>query len=381
MNGGRMTFTGLMGSIDRAAQRAGAFGRMRFIEPVSYSESTGAVRDVYDQILREYGLGGPFFVTSVSPPLLAATWGLIRASVLSSTLPRASAEIIASAVAQAEACPFCVDVHSELASAGGERDTASLIADARWNALSERGTEGDRLALWARDLMRGTMAAPPVATEHAPYAISTALTFVHVTTLVTIFQSEGLVAGFGGSRLIDSAVKLYIRKSLGRRMLARGPSTAWTAGVASSDVPCEHYPFAREVPLLGEAWNALDRAVDSAAAGILSDRARAIVAATVAERRGTGPTLDLRFIEEALAGVPDEERGAARLALLAGTAPYRVVQADIDASGLRGERGEHRVALAALGVRARLRALAGAAGRLHRSRSASDRDSGEMFEE
>lgn len=77
-----MRMIDLLGPMDRAAQRAGAFGRIRFIRPVSFAESTGTVREIYDQILAEYGLGGPYFVTSVSPPLLATTWNLLRTSML-----------------------------------------------------------------------------------------------------------------------------------------------------------------------------------------------------------------------------------------------------------------------------------------------------------
>ena len=355
----------LMGTMDRAAQRAGAFGRMRFIEPVSYSGSTGTRRAVYDQILAEYGLGGPFFVTSVSTPLLAATWGLVRAGVLSSPLPRASSEIIASAVAQAEACPFCVDVHSELASAGGERAAAALIARGGWQTIAERAGDCDRLALWARDFVRGgTAAPPPVAAAHAPYAVSVALTFVHVTTLVTIFQSDGLVAGFGGVKLVDRMAKLYMRTSLGKRMLARGPSPDPAAGIPDhGDELSGDFAFARGEPALARAWSALDDAVDREGDQVLSDRARQAVVDTMRQRCPTPPTLDPRFIDEALAGVAAAERGAARLAILAGTAPYRVTRADIDAAGPGGERGARWVTLAAVGVRARLHALAGRAHR------------------
>jgi AhpD family alkylhydroperoxidase len=348
----------LLGIIDRAAQRAGAFGRMRFIKPVSYAEATGVVRELYDQILAEYGLGGPFFVTSVSTPLLAATWGLVRTNLLSTRLPRGAAEAIAAAVAQAESCPFCVDVHAELASAAGERDTASLLKRNEWNVLAERGSDCDRLVLWARDLVQGTVAQPPVESELAVYATSLALTFVHVTSLVTIFQSEGLVAGFGGLRIVDGMAKAYMRTSLGKRMSERGPSVEPIPGLPRPASLSDRYEFAGSAPPLAEAWNVLDQAVDLAGAGLLSDKAQTTVTSTVAEHCRSAPSLDLSFLDRALASLPEAERGAARLAVLAGLAPYRVVQADLDAAGAGGDRGERWVVLSAMGVRARLHTLA-----------------------
>lgn len=356
---------GLLGRIDGAAQRAGAFGRIRYIKPVSYAESVGDVREVYDQIIEEYGLGGPYFVTSVSPPLLAATWGLLRTGLLSSPLPRQSSEIIAAAVAQAEACPFCVDVHSELAS-GGERETAALVSAGDWDAMAARASDCDLIALWARDFVRGTVAAPPVDEEQAPYAISVALLFVHVTSLVTIFQSEGLVAGFGGSKLIDRVTKAYMRNSLSKRMLLKRPSSTVSPGPVFDGSLFEGYAFARDEPNLARALGRLDHAAAAVGAGALSPQAQDVIVATLGAKQSAATSLDLRFIDDAIATLPDHERGAARLALLAGTAPYRILKKDIDAAGDGGERGERWVALAAFGVRERLHALSRTVGRTRR---------------
>lgn len=353
-----MRMTDLLEPMDRAAQRAGAFGRIRFITPVSYAESTGTVRDIYDQILAEYGLGGPYFVTSVSPPLLATTWNLVRTSMLSGPLGRGKGEALAAAVAKAESCPFCVDVHTELAGAAGERDTASLVARGDWESMRQRGSESDHLALWARDAVGGSAATPPIEAGLAPYAISIALTFVHITTLVTIFQEEGLVAGFGRFRAVDGIAKAYMRKSLGKRMLKRGSSPALTPGLPSDAGSSEDYGFTQSVVPLAAAWAAWDQAVGATGADLLSQQARLVVDKTIAERQGCAPSLDLHFVDEALDSLPENEQGNARLALLAGTAPYRIARENLNRSGPEGDRGGPWVALAAYGARARVRSLA-----------------------
>lgn len=279
-------------------------------------------------------------------------------AVAAGPLPRGRSEVIAAAVAHTETCPFCVDVHSELAGAAGEQTSASLIAQGNWQRLADRGSESDQLALWARDFVRGHQVAPPVPEAHRTYAVSVALTFVHVTTMVTIFQTEGMVAGAGGSRAVDSMAKFYMRHSLGKRMVARAVTTEATVRLDRATGVSSAFAFAAAEPSLSQAWAAFDQAIDDSGNEVLSGRAMDRVDDIISRRCADEPSLDLRFIDEAVAVLSESERGAARLALMAGTAPYRVTRTDIDLAGPGGQRGERWVALAAVGASARVRALA-----------------------
>ena len=356
----------LLGRLDRTIQRAGLFGRVRYIQPIRYTESSGTVRAIYDQILAEYGLGGPYFVLSVSAPLLAAFWNLTRVSMLWGLLPRGQAEIIAATVATEEACPFCVDVHTEMASAAGERSTAARLARHDWTDLARHTHENDRLAVWVKSLLKGDDLEFPLDPNLKPYAISVTLLFVYITSLVTIFQQDGLVAGGGGSRLLDRMVKLYMRTSLGLRVLRQQPLETPTPGLANTttELP-DGYAFASPEPALARAWGWLDKAVDEAGRTLLSEPARQTVDRTLEEHDKSAASLDLRFLDAVLDQAPEAERGAVRLAVVAGLAPYRVVEADLKRADPGDDRGERWVALVSLGVRARLIALVRKAGAAH----------------
>lgn len=343
----------LLDTVDRVAQQAGAFGRMRYVDPVSYREATGEVKRVYDEVTAGYGLGGPFFIASVHAPLLAGTWAWLREAMVCGPLSRGEAELISAAVAQAESCPFCVDVHSALASADGQKATSTLVAAGDWAAMAERDQESDRLALWARDFVRGSGAAPPVAVESQPHAIAVALLFVHITTLVTIFQEEGIIAGLGGLGSVDTVAKLYMRTLLGRRMADR---TLVSAGAAEARRLDPDYGFARDQPALADAIVRFDEA--TAACELLSETARTLIDETVPELVLGPPTLDLRTLDAALERTPSSEEGLVRLVLLAAKAPYRILDDDLDAAGHGGARGERWVRAVAYGVRARLHTLA-----------------------
>jgi AhpD family alkylhydroperoxidase len=345
--------------VDRMAQKAGAFGRMRFIEPVAYGDAQGRTRAIYDQILEEYGLGGPFFVTSVSEELLSATWNLARHSFLLSPLPRAQTETIASAVARAESCPFCVDVHGELAAADGATQTAQLIADGDWVAMEKRGEPADRIALWARDVVGHGAGAPPFSPEHRVWALSTALLFVHITSLVSIFQGEGMVNGLGGAKWADRLARLYMRSSLGKRMAARrGDAETPPLAGGSDEVPLSQtFASFSEVPSLHRAWSTLDAVVRTGLERHLSQKARDHLMERLADLADQEPTFGLSFVEDALADLDENERPAGRVMLLAGHSPFRLTEGDLIQSGEPGPRGRRWVELCAGGILGRLHGL------------------------
>lgn len=82
----------------------------------SEREAQGTLRDLYAEI--QAGMGTPntpavFRVMSQSPELMAATWQLFRTLMLAeSQLPRATKEMIAVVVSNANACHYCVTAHT-----------------------------------------------------------------------------------------------------------------------------------------------------------------------------------------------------------------------------------------------------------------------------
>lgn len=72
----------------------------------------------------------------------------------------------------------------------------------------------------------------------------------------------------------DRMVKVYMRKSLGKRMLKRSSSPAPTPGLPSDPGSGEDYDFVQSLPPLATAWAAWNQAVGAMGANLLSQQAR-----------------------------------------------------------------------------------------------------------
>ena len=90
-----------------------AQGSIRYVRPVRPSSTRGLVAKVYQQIERDWGfLAPPISLHSPSPEVMAASWLMMRETLLASgRADRVLKESVASAVSEANTCPYCVEVH------------------------------------------------------------------------------------------------------------------------------------------------------------------------------------------------------------------------------------------------------------------------------
>jgi hypothetical protein len=95
----------------RIAQRS-----IKYVKPVRPSAARGLVARVYQQIERDYGfLAPPITLHSPSPEVMAASWLMMRETLLASgRADRVIKESVASAVSEANACPYWVEVRRSL---------------------------------------------------------------------------------------------------------------------------------------------------------------------------------------------------------------------------------------------------------------------------
>ncbi|SDJ97650.1 alkylhydroperoxidase AhpD family core domain-containing protein [Actinopolyspora mzabensis] len=93
--------------------------RTKHVSPVRPESASGVVAEVYRQTERDFGmLAPPITLHSPSPELLAAAWCMLRETLLVPGFAgRAAKERIATAVSEANSCPYCVAVHGSLADA------------------------------------------------------------------------------------------------------------------------------------------------------------------------------------------------------------------------------------------------------------------------
>lgn len=297
----------------------------RYTSPVTKKAATGQVAAVYAQMATDFLLiDGPLMSLSPAPELLAATWALLREAQLAGRAPRTNKEVVATAVSVANRCPFCVDAHTALIHATG----AHQLAEAIWRGETPTDPEQARLVAWAQATRTPgavELFSPPFPAELAAEYVGTALVTHFITRMVSALLNEQLLpAGLHHSSL----VRRIVGKTLGRnarRHLQPGLSLPLLAGNPAETPPA----WAGDTPI-GSAFAAL-RTAAAAGGTLLSQPARAVVLATVADWDGADPPLVGGWLGEPLAALPDSDRPSARLALLAALAPYRITDADVAA--------------------------------------------------
>ncbi|MGS2640094.1 carboxymuconolactone decarboxylase family protein [Streptosporangium sp. G12] len=294
--------------------------------PVTPEAATGRIADVYGQATTDFGLAGmPVLMTlSPAPDLLAATWALLRESLVAGPASRTGREVVALGVSVANRCPYCVAAHTTLLHATGDHELAEVIA--RGGTPADPGHAA--LLGWATATRAVGTARPPVAPfpgEHTAEYVGTALTFHFINRIASALLTDSMLPG----RLQDSRLV----RSLGGRVLARtvrrrrpaGESLPLLVGPATTPEPA----WAAGTPV-GTAFAALREAAGAGRA-LLGERARAAVLETVGGWDGEHPAMDGGWLDGPPADLPVADRPGVRLALLAALAPYRVTDADVAA--------------------------------------------------
>ncbi|MEV7705529.1 carboxymuconolactone decarboxylase family protein [Streptomyces sp. NPDC088922] len=286
-------------------------GPFRYTSPEPPQSATGEVADVYTQLAADFGIrnASTFVVLSASPPLLTATWALMRESLLAGRASRTGKELVAAGVSLANRCPFCATAHAVLLHATGDHRLAETVL--RGDEPADPGERG--LLVWGKDMS----GPPPFPAHETDEYVGTALAFHFINRVVSSLLSEQMLpGGVEKYRLVRSTAGRSLAATV-RRDLTPGTSLPLlgTAG--------EPPAWAAEGPV-GTAYGALRTAAHQGA-GLLSTRDAAFVRESVAGWDGVTPLpLSAPLPERA-------DRPGARLALLAARAPYRITDEDVAA--------------------------------------------------
>jgi AhpD family alkylhydroperoxidase len=298
----------------------------RYVTPVSKQAATGQVAAVYAQLAADFGLDkAPTFMTlSPTPDLLAATWALMRESLLAGSAPRAAKEVVAAGVSLANRCPFCVDAHTMMLHATGDHRLAETIA---------RGDTPDdpyqaAVLAWAtatRTPGAAELSTPPFPAGDAAEYLGTALAFHFINRVVSALLTDNFLPGnLQRSRVVRNLGGRAFARTVRRRLpvgaslplLGEQPTGSAAAWAADSPV--------------GPAYLAL-RTAAMAGGALLSEPAREVVTTAIERSDGAHPPLTGGWLTDLVADLPDDQRPGARLALLAALAPYRVADSDVAA--------------------------------------------------
>lgn len=327
-----------MGIVDLSSElsreRIMVFGRVaasvvqrhvKYVSPVPVGSAEGLVKDVYDQVADEMRLViPPAQLHSAVPDLLAAYWMLMRETVLGTgVVDRGTKETVAAAVAVANVCPYCVEMHTVSMYDLATEQEAEAVAGDRIDQVSDAGLR--EAAAWARAAHHVPVdAAYPARLDPAARAelIGAVVCMHYLSRMVNVFLSNFLLPpglGPAARRRFKRGMSKLLRPSLRRplepyrsaRLLPDRPlprSSAWAAGA----------------PVVADTLARAYAAFEAAGERSLTPAVRAIVLAEADRWEGADKDLSAAWCEELIAGLPPDERAAGRLALLTAFSSYQV---------------------------------------------------------
>jgi AhpD family alkylhydroperoxidase len=304
-----------------------SLAQIRYVAPVLPGRADGLVADVYAQAERDFGfVAPPLVLHSPAPTALAASWLLLRETLLASGFaPRAQKEVVAAAVSLANECPYCVAVHSAAVRDLVDGRVAAEVAADRLADVADPGLRAT--GLWARGTGRPGNAQPAPA-DSLPELAGVAVAFHYLNRMVTIFLPESPLPP-----LTPKAMGGWVMGMLASAMTAPRPAPGASLELLpQAPLPAE-FAWAAGVPTVASALARAAAALDAAAAKAVPAPVCELVLARLADWQGNGPGPSRSWADDAASALAPADRPLGRLALLAAFAPYQVTKADVTGAG------------------------------------------------
>jgi AhpD family alkylhydroperoxidase len=285
-----------------------AQGSIKYVKPVRPSAARGLVAKVYQQIERDYGfLAPPITLHSPSPEVMAASWLMMRETLLASgRADRVIKESVASAVSETNACPYCVEVHD----------------------ATRRSMDGTHDADAVRAWVYG--GGPPFPADQLEECVGVAVTFEYVNRMNNVFLPESPIP-----TRVPGLARNRVRRTLGG-VAAPGKRTIEPGGsldlLPDANLPDDLSWSAGRATIAG-AFARASAVIDSAGARSLPREVRELV-----HTRLSGDAADIglsrSWVDHAVTELPAGDRAVAKLALLTALASFQV-DAEVVASARR----------------------------------------------
>lgn len=296
---------------------------VRYVTPVRPGpEATGLVTAVYLQVERDFGmLAPPVALHSPAPGPLAASWLMLRDTLISPGLAtRAAKEVVAATVSIGNSCPYCVAVHgAALYVLAGSRDAAA-IADDRLDSITDPALRD--LAQWVRE----TGVDRPFPIEQTPELAGVAVTFHYLNRMVNVFLDETPLPP-----QVPAAARGLLLRVLG--WITRPPRTLGSRPAGPDLLPPAPLPddlsWAAGNPDVADSLARATAAIEAAGRRSVPEPVRDLVTTELSTWDGRPPGISRAWLDEPVSGLAPEHRPAGRLALLTALASYQVTGSDI----------------------------------------------------
>lgn len=292
----------MIGLLVRLAVRR-SLNDTRHIRVVKPRHAKGLVAEVYRQAEDGFGvLVPPTAMHSASPEVLAASWTILRETLLAQGFAdRASREAVAIGVSEANSCPYCADIHGM---------TLGAIPDADPVALRS----------WANSSATGP-AVLPCTPEQAPELVGVAVSFHYYNRMVNVFLRESPFPSH-----VPESAKPKAGKMLGAvmRPAEPGPPPGESVDLLPAAPLSDDLWWAAPNPVVASAFARAYAAIEAAGARSVPAGVRSLVLGRLSVWDGNPPGLSGSWADAPVATLPAAERAAGRLALTIALASYQV---------------------------------------------------------
>jgi AhpD family alkylhydroperoxidase len=294
--------------------------QVRHVDPAMHDPRTSAVRR---QIVQDFGmLVPPFALHLPTPEALCAYWAIVREPTYGRLVDRSKKEAVAAAVSAINTCPYCVDVHTTMLDALGDRAPAAAIASGETNSIADPDLRA--VVAWARANRQPDapiLQQRPFPDEHAPELIGIAIAYHYINRMVNIFAAASpfpLGAWKIKPILKRAAVPVF------RRLLAREVRPGASLDLLPPAPLPDDLAWAQGDPIIADAFGRAAAAFDAVGRQALPEQVRQLVLTRLHAWRGEEPGISRGWVESAIETLPEPQRPLGRLALLAALASYQV---------------------------------------------------------
>jgi AhpD family alkylhydroperoxidase len=312
--------------------------QIHYVPAVPFRSPEPTVARVYRDLEAEFGvLAPPVILHAAVPELLAASWMMLRESlIVPGAVQRTTKEQVAVIISEANACPFCVTVHSSiLTSLVGSRARAVPPGG---EATGDPATGDPAISDWARaSTVRPTAGeGTALPAEHAAELVGVAVMMQYLNRMVNVFLGEAPLPPKAPRRSLRvvSPMLTWLQRSAQSGTPLPGRSLDLLPAEGVSPGPA----WSRGNTVIEQTFQRAERAIDRAAEQSISPGVRELLRARLADWDGRPMGINRSWVEDAVSTLPPPERAAGRLALLVAFASYQ-----IDAAVIEEFRSAHPV--------------------------------------
>jgi AhpD family alkylhydroperoxidase len=298
---------------------------IKYIEVVKPKSANGLVAQVYSQVKRDFGrIVEPFLVHSPLPELLAGAWMACRETELVGIVPRETKEALATTISKLNQCPYCVDAHTIMLEAAGEKQLAKNVAGSMLSDI--QNGQAKAIVQWAisRSVPNVEWVKAPFSSIEAPEIIGTTVYFHYINRIANVLLSE---TPLPTNNPLLKGTMTRIAASMFSKAL-RAPKTA---GDSLQFLPQTELPddlaWAKPSPNVSGAFACFAKAVEIDGEYALPFEVRTLVQKEANNALSQKTEFTLNHVTQVSSGLGDDAlESAAQLCLMTALMPSKITQ-------------------------------------------------------